>query len=50
VVRDWSTDPRFVWDGVVNGFVQTNQTMIVRARSSSGAAPEVANQISVFLK
>jgi hypothetical protein len=49
VVRDWSPDPRFVWDGVVNGYPQTNATMIVRARGSNGAAPEVANQISVFL-
>jgi hypothetical protein len=49
VLRDWSTDPRFVWDGVVNGFVRTNATIIVHARGSGGAAPEVANQISVFL-
>ena len=49
VLRDWSTDPRFTWDGVVNGYPQTNETMIVRARGAGGAAPEVANQISVFL-
>jgi hypothetical protein len=49
VMREWSTEPRFVWDGIVNGFPQTNATMIVRARGSNGAAPEVANQISVFV-
>jgi len=49
VLRDWSTDPRFVWDGLVNGYPQTNETIIVRARGAGGAAPEVVNQLSVFL-
>ena len=49
VLRDWSTDPRFLWDGVVNGYPKTNATIIVRARGAGGAAPEVVNQISVFL-
>ena len=49
VLRDWSTDPRFLWDGVVNGYPQTNATIIVRARGAGGAAPEVVNQLSVFL-
>jgi len=52
VLRDWSHDPGFVWDGTVPGATSPPGTadVTVLARSAGGESAEVMKIMSVFLR
>jgi len=49
VLRDWSQESRFVWDGVVPGD-PSDANVTVLARSAGGSEAEVMNNIIVILR
>jgi hypothetical protein len=52
VLRDWSQESGFVWDGTVPGAVSPpgSASVTVLARSAGGSDPEVMKILSVFLR
>ena len=49
VVRDWSPDPKFVWDGSVPAG-RARAAIEAVARSAGGSVPEVSKTMTVFLR
>jgi hypothetical protein len=49
VVRDWSPDPKFVWDGSVPAG-RASAEIEVLARSAGGSVPEVSKTMIVLLR
>jgi hypothetical protein len=51
-LRDWSSDPNFVWDGTVPGLasVPASAEVAELARSAGGLVAEVRKSITVLLR
>jgi hypothetical protein len=49
VVRDWSFDPKLVWDGSLPAG-RASAEIEVLARSVGGSVPEVRRAMTVFLR